>query len=518
MINLKKILIALVAIALIGATSALAGVSVSSMRGAIKPNLETDNTQATYTKTKTRKAKPSNTKQIQFTITGYINGLLPGDTLLFHSIDVKDEFSIPDEASFIIAIKEHNAFVYKGKHSHSQCYSIEYISESLQLGIWKEDDTGVSTIQYNKMPMYIEMEDPIFLITEGNYIIGGSAINNTHLGPQLYKISGKYYNDPFYQKYDDFKNAITRVDAADKDSIAKLSQFWREFVEHSATNELLIAFFLYNMENIDPLDLQLIDKKMNKNTRNSYYGKLFHKEVQLLKKERNTTENEYIHIALNAAIEKQEHSESFEFTELLKLKLENELLDTDEKDYLYLHNGGNILKTFWWDYYRRYEALEEDTITFIRDSQTELQIANWLETTLYHKTQKKELVIIDEDIDTTFFEYYKDEVTALLNNSLKILKEVINNKGAEQYFEFIEYVVSEELKRLDAIYYKAVEQILDVELADYHEDYKSMKIIITNNKKAADENIIEYLSSFKKEIQLKIDKYYVEKPIYRTIR
>jgi hypothetical protein len=122
------------------------------------------------------------------------------------------------------------------------------------------------------------------------------------------------------------------------DDFKKLSTLLDSCIRHSKS-ELLLALLLQNWDNIWIEDLKSITEKWEKNTRNSYYGDLFTKQMQLTlsESEKRMRKNDYLYAILNAM-------PNWNIGQDIKLKLEYNLFDDHTTDMLIITISKSVNK------------------------------------------------------------------------------------------------------------------------------------------------------------------------------
>jgi hypothetical protein len=217
-----------------------------------------------------------NSKSLAFTITGKVDGLMPGDTLCFERIILPMwQF----EPAFNYVVENQGGFTYKCAHPHSQYYVMTYKSVSgiepatdvrgLLLFIKEGDLTIDGTVDYI---YYSKVTGGIF---DDTYLQKALALDKK-LGMQRAAFS-KISRD-FYASGDTLqaKDAIKKFNYFSSDhetEFAELSQLNKEFIEHSPSSEWTIIQYLSFVMYRPIEETQAAYDTMNQEARESYYGK-----------------------------------------------------------------------------------------------------------------------------------------------------------------------------------------------------------------------------------------------------
>lgn len=228
-------------------------------------------------------------KDYKFSISGEIDGLMPGDTLSFQKI--KFPYNGEEgEVAFNVIADEPNKFSYSGKQPHTQYYFMEYKPAS-----------GKYIIKSKRaLPIIIE---------EGDYHLKGTTdfiYNST--------ISGGFYDYPLLkeilhledsleiirsgyitmiekartsgdtEKSNEYIDKFNRFHGDNKESYAVLRQKTKELVANNPSSPWVIVDYLQRVSYTSPEEMKSVLSSMNQKAQNSYYGQILKQEIDVIER------------------------------------------------------------------------------------------------------------------------------------------------------------------------------------------------------------------------------------------
>ncbi|NDV65778.1 redoxin domain-containing protein [Bacteroides sp. 224] len=228
-------------------------------------------------------------KNHHFSISGKIEGLMPGDTLLFQKVILPFKMD-QEEIAFEVIVNEPDTFFYSGEQPHTQYYLMEYkpISgkykassrRALRL-IMEEGDyqlkgntdyiyfSAISGGFYNHplLKEVLHLEDSLGIIRAGY----GKIIDEVRANGDTEK--AKEYTDKFNRFHRDHQ-----------ESYAIIKQKTKELTTNNPSSPWVIVEYLQRVSNASPEEMKSVLSNMSQEAQDSYYGQILKKEVDIIER------------------------------------------------------------------------------------------------------------------------------------------------------------------------------------------------------------------------------------------
>ena len=224
----------------------------------------------------------ASSQAMSFTLQGKIEGLMPGDTLLFERVTLP-EFKL--DFAFNVIAEKPNEFVYSGVHEHIEYYMMSYKPFSGK--VTGSDRRGLTMLVKDSTTRLIGTADQIYYCQLGGGLYDNEALQEAlQLEISLGKARGNFMR--LIEEARAAEDAVKVKEYGDKfnsfhsdhqDDFKKLSQLNNEFYEQFPSSEHTIVNALQRVNSAPFKTSQSKYEKMNKEAKNSYFGKIMKQEI-----------------------------------------------------------------------------------------------------------------------------------------------------------------------------------------------------------------------------------------------